>query len=116
MRRTRALVFVVAAVAWVRASVASSDGGDVSLAATTPSVAADGVVSVYRLLPKNSTQFDVIQRLYDNSTELQVSRASPVAPLPHVSADSAALPLTTAHLTFSFPPVARCLIAKTTIA
>lgn len=31
------------------------------------------VVSVYRILPKNNTQFQAIQRLYDNATELEAS-------------------------------------------
>ncbi|KAK6025713.1 hypothetical protein OSTOST_08382, partial [Ostertagia ostertagi] len=67
MRRARDVVVVVVVAALFGAIFA--DDNVVEFSSTTTSTADDAdVVSVYRLLPRNHTQFNVIQRLYDNST------------------------------------------------
>ncbi|VDO57217.1 unnamed protein product [Haemonchus placei] len=80
MRRTRDVVVVVVVVAAVVFGTILADDDvhhdEFLPRTTTTSANGDGdVVSVYRLLPRNHTQFDVIRRLFDNSTDLQV-RAS----------------------------------------
>ncbi|VDM51617.1 unnamed protein product [Angiostrongylus costaricensis] len=67
------MVVVVVIVATVFVTSVVVVGGDESSPPTSqkPPPHRTEVVSVYRLLPKNHTQFNVIRSLYDNSTHLQ---------------------------------------------
>uniref|UniRef100_A0A0K0DHD5 Secreted protein n=1 Tax=Angiostrongylus cantonensis TaxID=6313 RepID=A0A0K0DHD5_ANGCA len=72
-RHTREMVVVVVVATVFVTSVVVVVGADDSSPPTSPKPPPHrtNVFSVYRLLPKNHTQFDVIRSFYENSTYLQ---------------------------------------------